>query len=315
MTAAIGSLASFVDDAFGRRVSVTKSGTTTAYLYSGNDVVQEQQGGSATANLLLGLGIDERLVRAGETYLTDLLGSTVGLSNGSAIQTSYAYDPYGVATSAGTTTTNAFQFTGRENDGTTAGLMFYRARYYNPAWGRFVSEDPFGIRGGVNLYAYVGQAPITYRDPLGLWQVGLTGGWGWGGLSTSFGYNSGQWNFGAWFGPGAGLSASYRVGDTGCKPSGFAPSLRLSAQYQIGNFGRGGVQGVFDGSGATVSGSWGVGGGVGVAGGLSAKSSGSPYNPNTFSLTPPAAQFGFGSAAFGGFGGMYNAASCTCSGS
>ena len=164
---AIGSLASFVYDAFGRRVSATKSGTTTAYLYSGNDVVQELQGGSATANLLLGLGIDERLVRAGQTYLTDLLGSTIGLSNGSAIQTSYAYDPYGVATSAGTATTNAFQFTGRENDGTTAGLMFYRARFYNPSWGRFVSEDPIGIRGGINLYAYVGGQPTDKTDRYG----------------------------------------------------------------------------------------------------------------------------------------------------
>ena len=50
---AIGSLASFVYDAFGRRVSATKSGTTTAYPYSDTDVVQEQQGGSATANLPL----------------------------------------------------------------------------------------------------------------------------------------------------------------------------------------------------------------------------------------------------------------------
>jgi RHS repeat-associated protein len=118
--------------------------------------------------MLTGLGIDERYVRAGELVFTDLLGSTVALSNGSTIQTSYAYDPYGVTTSAGAATTNTYQFTGRENDGTTAGLMYYRARYYNPAWGRFVSEDPIGVAGGVNLYAYVRQRPTTLSDPFGL---------------------------------------------------------------------------------------------------------------------------------------------------
>ena len=166
---AIGSQASFVYDAFGRRASVTKSGgAPIGYLYSGDDVIQEQQSGSVLAAMLTGLGIDERYVRAGELVFTDLIGSTVALSNGSTIQTSYAYDPYGVTTSAGAATTNTYQFTGRENDGTTAGLMFYRARYYNPAWGRFVSEDPIGVAGEVNLYAYVGEQPTGWRDPQGL---------------------------------------------------------------------------------------------------------------------------------------------------
>ncbi len=138
------------------------------YVYSGDDVIQEPQGGSVLAAMLTGLGIDERYVRAGELVLTDLLGSTVALSNGATIQTSYAYDPYGVTTSAGAATYNTYQFTGRENDGTTDGLMYYRARYYNPAWGRFVSEDPIGIAGGVNLYGYVGGRPTTARDPTGL---------------------------------------------------------------------------------------------------------------------------------------------------
>jgi len=44
----------------------------------------------------------------------------------------------------------SFLFTGRGNDQT--GLYSYRARYYNPAWGQFVSEDPIALRGGINVY-------------------------------------------------------------------------------------------------------------------------------------------------------------------
>jgi hypothetical protein len=45
----------------------------------------------------------------------------------------------------------------------------YRARYYNPSTGRFLSEDPLGFRGGgPNLYAYVGDSPLNFLDPFGL---------------------------------------------------------------------------------------------------------------------------------------------------
>lgn len=47
-------------------------------------------------------------------------------------------------------------------------LMFYRARYYQPGIGRFVSEDPIGFGGGINFYAYVKGNPMMYVDPYGL---------------------------------------------------------------------------------------------------------------------------------------------------
>jgi hypothetical protein len=46
--------------------------------------------------------------------------------------------------------------------------MYYRARYYNPAIGRFVSEDPLRFGAAVNMYFYVGNAPVTFVDPNGL---------------------------------------------------------------------------------------------------------------------------------------------------
>ena len=162
-----GSIASFAYDAFGRRTSAMRGGTTTGFLYAGDEVVQEQPPDAAVTNLLVGLGTDDHLGRAGSTYLTDLLGSTVGLSTGTAVQTHYGYDPYGVSQTTGAASTNTFQYTGRENDATSTGLMYYRARYYNPAWGRFISEDPIGLAGGINRYAYAGGNPVGFRDPSG----------------------------------------------------------------------------------------------------------------------------------------------------
>jgi RHS repeat-associated protein len=97
----------------------------------------------------------------------------VALGSGASIQTQYGYDPYGVTQTTGVASTNSYQFTGRENDQTAAGLMYYRARYYNPAWGRFVSEDPIGIAGGVNLYGYVEENPETGVDPSGTQEIDL----------------------------------------------------------------------------------------------------------------------------------------------
>ena len=61
-----------------------------------------------------------------------------------------------------------YSFTGREWDSET-GLYFYRARYYDPEAGRFISRDPIGFTGGdMNLYGYVGNNPLNAIDPMGL---------------------------------------------------------------------------------------------------------------------------------------------------
>ena len=48
------------------------------------------------------------------------------------------------------------------------GLLYMRARYYDPEVGRFISKDPIGFAGGLNLYGYAGSNPINFVDPLGL---------------------------------------------------------------------------------------------------------------------------------------------------
>lgn len=58
--------------------------------------------------------------------------------------------------------------TGREWDKET-GLYYYRARYYDPMEGRFLSKDPESFAGGdANLYGYVLNNPINYTDSTGL---------------------------------------------------------------------------------------------------------------------------------------------------
>ncbi len=49
----------------------------------------------------------------------------------------------------------------------SAGLYYYRARYYDPEIGRFLSEDPLGFGAGINFYAYVENNPVNFNDPSG----------------------------------------------------------------------------------------------------------------------------------------------------
>jgi len=126
---------------------------------------------ATTTNLLTGLGIDEYFTRtassATSTFLRDALGSTVGLvGSAGTIATSYTYQPFGATAVSGTSNSNSYEFTGRENDGT--GEYFYRARYYSPTNQRFAAQDPLDFGGGdTNLYSYVGNQPTEFKDPTG----------------------------------------------------------------------------------------------------------------------------------------------------
>jgi RHS repeat-associated protein len=127
--------------------------------------------------MLPGLGLDENFARTDSSgtsaMLSDLFGSTLGLVNSSgALGTQYQYGPFGQTTMTGTSSTNPFQYTGREMDPT--GLYNLRARYYNPIAQRFISQDPIGLSGGQpNLYAYVFNQPTNWTDPLGLSSSGV----------------------------------------------------------------------------------------------------------------------------------------------
>lgn len=166
-----GVTASFKYDPLGRRVSKVISSTSSQFLYDGNDIAAEIGGGAVGANYIRSLNIDEPFVRQAGTghefYHTDALGSSLALSNSQgASGTTYAYEPFGKTTATGTSS-NSFQYTGRENDG--GGLSYHRARYYSPTRQRFISEDPLGL-GGLDLsfYVYARNNPSLFTDSTGL---------------------------------------------------------------------------------------------------------------------------------------------------
>jgi RHS repeat-associated protein len=89
---------------------------------------------------------------------------------------SYRYDAYGNITHTTKTveTYNPYGYTGRETD--TDDLYYYRARYYDPTIGRFITPDPIEFAGGdTNFYRYVGNDPVNFRDDSGFSAV-ATGG-------------------------------------------------------------------------------------------------------------------------------------------
>ncbi len=95
-----------------------------------------------------------------------------GLINTSdQVVNTYEYDPWGQPLSATEGVVQPLQYAGRERDSET-GFYYVRARYYDPELGRLISEDPIGLAGGVNPYAYVVDDPVNGRDPFGLCPAG-----------------------------------------------------------------------------------------------------------------------------------------------
>jgi len=175
--AGTGGTVMFKYDPFGRRAqkAFTQNGTTTTtnYFYDGLNILETtDQGGNVVARYTDSLSVDEPLSElvsgTASYYEQDGLGSVSSLSNvAGALANTYTYDSYGRLTASTGTLTNPFQYTGREFDQET-GIYFYRARYFDPSIGRFISEDPIVFNGsGTNFYAYVWNSPIALFDPLG----------------------------------------------------------------------------------------------------------------------------------------------------
>ena len=176
-------LATYRYDALGRRYEKTAGSATTRAVWLDGAVVEERMTvGSSTSvrQFVWGRSIDELLLlRVGGVDYFPLEDHQMSVSHlldaaGNVVE-SYLYDPYGkpeiydalgipIATSL---FGNPALYAGRTWDA-ESGLYYNRARYYDPMLGRFLTRDPAGFAGGINLYAYVGNGPINGRDPSGM---------------------------------------------------------------------------------------------------------------------------------------------------
>jgi len=162
----------------GKTITATKNGTspttTYAYVYDNDNIIMETlttASGATKTFYTQGANTDEHLAlaRNGQNwfYHADGLGSTTAITdqNANIVQT-YTYDSFGTVKTT-SSFANSYTYTAREWDRET-GLYYYRARYYDPMEGRFISRDPIGFRGGINVFAYTKNNPINYADPTGL---------------------------------------------------------------------------------------------------------------------------------------------------
>ena len=102
-------------------------------------------------------------------YHNDHLGTPqkITASNGAGVWNANC-SSFGEATvDAGCTITNNLRFPGQYFDAET-GLHYNWHRYYDSATGRYITADPIGLEGGMNLYLYANANPIMYIDPKGL---------------------------------------------------------------------------------------------------------------------------------------------------
>ena len=167
-------------DGLGRRIQRTSSaGANERYVYDGPDALIDLNADWSVATTYFNdLGIDNHLRQTNSTtgvsyFLADHLGSTSALtdSSGNLVETE-SYDSFGNGSGSART---RYGYTGREFDSDT-GLYYYRARFYDPQVGRFISEDPAGLVAGINPYVYVGNDPIQWADPSGLCRCGIKEG-------------------------------------------------------------------------------------------------------------------------------------------
>jgi RHS repeat-associated protein len=168
-----GGTTTFRYDPFGRRIQKSGPLGTTNYLYDGEDSIEElDQSGNVLARYTHGEGLDEAFAEfhsgTSSYYEADGLNSIMSLTNSSAtIISTYSYDSFGHLSNTTGTLLNSLRYTGREFDSET-GLSYYRARYYDSAAGRFMSEDPAAFSASLNFYSYVRNSPVMWVDPFGL---------------------------------------------------------------------------------------------------------------------------------------------------
>ena len=196
---ATGHRSEFGYDFAGRRVMIREldvvSSTLTEtsnkkYLWKGPQIAEERD--------TTGANVTRRFYQQGFVdsdgtnlyYTMDHLGSIRELTDSTqAVRAGYDYDPYGRMNKISGDKDSVFGYTG-DFYHAQSGLCLTKYRAYDPNLGRWISRDPAGILGGIDLYGYEKNNPINYVDRDGRWVIGAVIGAVVGGVAASFDPNA-----------------------------------------------------------------------------------------------------------------------------
>jgi RHS repeat-associated protein len=141
--------------------------STKQFVWAGSQRVEERDVGSNVVSQFFPLG--QKTNGTAYFYTIDHLGSVREMTNtAGAIQAQYGYDPYGKMTPIGTPSIDSdFQYA-RYYFHAPSGLFLTRTREYNASLGRFINRDQIEEQGGVNLFEYCKNNPVSNTDPSGM---------------------------------------------------------------------------------------------------------------------------------------------------
>lgn len=177
-------LVRYAYDAQSRRIAETVGSATTIYVYDGwNPIAEYNTTYALTKTYIWGMDLSGSMQGAGGVggllSVTDGTGTYFPTFDGNGnvseyldstgnIVAHYEYDPFGKTTVATGSKANDFshRFSTKPLNLTT-GLYYYGYRFYDPETGRWPSRDPIEEEGGVNLYGFVYNSPLSWIDIMG----------------------------------------------------------------------------------------------------------------------------------------------------
>jgi RHS repeat-associated protein len=178
-----GSATAFGYDGGGRRVWIEEKdaqGTVTSvrrYVWAdGPQPAEERDGANAVLRRFYAEGEQAPGAAAPSDrlfYARDHLGSVREVTDAAGVlRARYDYGFWGNRTRVSGDVETAVGYTGHHHHG-KSGLVLTWYRAYDPNTGRWLSRDPIAEEGGLNLYGYVGNDPIDWVDPFGLWEASM----------------------------------------------------------------------------------------------------------------------------------------------
>jgi RHS repeat-associated protein len=164
-------IAEYTYNGAGQRIKKVVSGVTRVFHYDlqGHIIAESDSSGTVAEYIYLEDTL-LAMIRQGNVYYfhNNNLGTPQVLTDASGnVVWKALYNPFGMTQITIQTVENPFRLPGQYYDAET-GLHYNYFRYYHPKIGRYLTPDPIGLAGGINLWAYVAGNPVNRTDSLGL---------------------------------------------------------------------------------------------------------------------------------------------------